>query len=115
MRISDWSSDVCFFRSTYNGLVTLKNRTSEAWSDIDVQLKRRYDLIPNLMETVKGYAAQEKEVFTKVTEARAKAMQAQTLGNRKSVVSGKRVSVRVDHGGRRIIKKKKQQNTRKKK
>lgn len=68
--------------ATYNGLVTLKNRTNEAWSDIDVQLKRRYELIPNLMETVKGYAAQEKEVFTKVTEARAKAMQAQTLGDK---------------------------------
>ena len=68
--------------ATYNGLITLKNRTNEAWSDIDVQLKRRYDLIPNLMETVKGYAAQEKEVFTKVTEARAKAMQAQGLGDK---------------------------------
>lgn len=63
--------------ATYNRLVALKNRTDEAWSDIDVQLKRRYDLIPNLIETVKGYAKQEQEVFTKVTEARAKAMQAQ--------------------------------------
>ena len=62
---------------TYNSLVTLKNRAEEAWSDIDVQLKRRYDLIPNLIETVKGYAKQEKEVFTKVTEARAAAMNAQ--------------------------------------
>jgi len=60
----------------YNGLVVLKNRCDEAWSDIDIQLKRRYDLIPNLIETVKGYAKQEKEVFTKVTEARASAMQA---------------------------------------
>lgn len=60
----------------YNGLVVLKNRCEEAWSDIDIQLKRRYDLIPNLIETVKGYAKQEKEVFTKVTEARATAMQA---------------------------------------
>jgi LemA protein len=59
---------------TYNGLVTLKNRVDEAWSDIDVQLKRRYDLIPNLVNTVKGYAAHEKEVFEKVTEARARAM-----------------------------------------
>ena len=46
---------------TYNRLITLKNRAKEAWSDIDVQLKRRYDLIPNLVETVKGYAAHEKQ------------------------------------------------------
>jgi len=58
----------------YNGLIRLKNRVDEAWSDIDVQLKRRYDLIPNLINTVKGYAAHEKEVFEKVTEARTKAM-----------------------------------------
>ncbi|MFZ2193872.1 MAG: LemA family protein [Candidatus Moraniibacteriota bacterium] len=60
----------------YNGLITLKNRVDEAWSDIDVQLKRRYDLIPNLINTVKGYAAHEKEVFEKVTEARTRAMNA---------------------------------------
>lgn len=60
----------------YNGLVRLRNRVSEAWSDIDVQLKRRYDLIPNLVSTVKGYAAHESGVFEKVTEARANAMQA---------------------------------------
>jgi len=58
----------------YNSLVKLKNRAKEAWSDIDVQLKRRYDLIPNLVETVKGYAAHEKELFEKVTLARAAAM-----------------------------------------
>lgn len=63
----------------YNGLVALKNRTEEAWSDIDVQLKRRYDLIPNLVNTVKGYAAHESGVFEKVTEARTKAMQAGTV------------------------------------
>jgi len=61
---------------TYNGLITLKNRVDEAWSDIDVQLKRRYDLIPNLINTVKGYATHEKEVFEKVTEARTRAMNA---------------------------------------
>lgn len=61
----------------YNGLITLRNRTQEAWSDIDVQLKRRYDLIPNLVETVKGYAAHEKQLFENVTQARAQAMQAQ--------------------------------------
>jgi len=65
--------------SAYNRLVTLKNRAKEAWADIDVQLKRRYDLIPNLVETVKGYAAHERELFEKVTEARTKAMGAQTL------------------------------------
>ena len=61
----------------YNGLITLKNRTKEAWSDIDVQLKRRYDLIPNLVKVVQGYAKQEKEVFENVTKARATAISAQ--------------------------------------
>lgn len=64
--------------AVFNGLVRLKNRTEEAWSDIDVQLKRRHDLIPNLVETVKAYAAHEKEVFEKVTQARAAAMGAKT-------------------------------------
>ena len=63
----------------YNRLITLRNRTKEAWSDIDVQLKRRYNLIPNLVETVKGYATHEREVFQKVTEARTKAMDAGTV------------------------------------
>ncbi|MFA5432579.1 MAG: LemA family protein [Candidatus Paceibacterota bacterium] len=58
----------------YNGLITLRNRVKEAFSDIDVQLKRRYDLIPNLIETVKGYASHEKETFNMVIEARSKAM-----------------------------------------
>ncbi|HBI33932.1 MAG TPA: hypothetical protein DEA43_04050 [Candidatus Moranbacteria bacterium] len=60
----------------YNSLVTLKNRVDEAWSDIDVQLKRRYDLIPNLINTVKGYATHEKELFERVTAARTAAMSA---------------------------------------
>lgn len=60
----------------YNGLIRLKNRVDEAWSDIDVQLKRRHDLIPNLVSTVKGYAAHEKELFEKVTQARAQAISA---------------------------------------
>ncbi|MDP2637285.1 MAG: LemA family protein [bacterium] len=64
---------------TYNRFVTLRMRTREAFSDIDVQLKRRYDLIPNLVETVKGYAQHEKGVFEKVTEARTKAMGAQGM------------------------------------
>ena len=63
----------------YNGLVKLKNRAKEAWADIDVQLKRRYNLIPNLVETVKGYASHEKEVFQKVTEARTRAMGATSV------------------------------------
>ena len=66
---------------SYNRLVTLKNRAKEAWADIDVQLKRRYDLIPNLVETVKGYAAHEREVFEKVTEARARAISAEKEGD----------------------------------
>lgn len=62
-----------FFIATYNSLTKLKNYIRESWSDVDVQLKRRYDLIPNLVETVKGYATHEKTVFEKVTEARNRA------------------------------------------
>ena len=62
----------------YNGLIRRRYRVKEAWSDIDVQLKRRYDLIPNLVETVKGYMTHERTVFEKVTEARTKAMGAGT-------------------------------------
>ena len=70
---------VLWFILTYNRLVVLKNRAKEAWSDIDVQLKRRYNLIPNLVETVKGYAVHERELFENVTKARAQAMQAQSI------------------------------------
>ena len=66
----------------YNGLVKLRSRAKEAFSDIEVQLKRRHDLIPNLVETVKGYAAHEREVFERVTEARSKAMGAKTIGEK---------------------------------
>ena len=65
--------------ATYNGFITLKNRAEEAWSDISVQLKRRYDLIPNLVETVKGYATHEKEAFENVTKARSAAMGAEGM------------------------------------
>lgn len=68
---------VLWLIAVYNGLIKLKNRTNEAWSDIDVQLKRRYNLIPNLVETVKGYAKHERELFEKVTQARTAAMGAQ--------------------------------------
>jgi LemA protein len=64
----------------YNSLVRAKVRTDEAWSDITVQLKRRYDLIPNLVNTVQGYAKHEKSVFEEVTKARADALGAQTVG-----------------------------------
>lgn len=64
---------------SYNGFIRLNNRTDEAWADIDVQLKRRYDLIPNLIETVKGYATHEREAFENVTKARAAALGAQTV------------------------------------
>jgi len=65
---------VLFIWTTYNGLVDLRVRVNEAWSDIDVQMRRRYDLIPNLVETVKGYAKHESGTFERVVEARNKAM-----------------------------------------
>lgn len=66
---------VIYFISLYNKFVSLTQRTKEAWADIDVQLKRRYDLIPNLIETVKGYAAHERETLESVTQARTTATQ----------------------------------------
>ncbi len=77
--------------SSFNGLVRARNRAKEAWSDIDVQLKRRYDLIPNLVETVKGYAAHEKDALEKVINARAKAMGVQGVaakGEAENMLSG---------------------------
>ena len=82
---------ILWLAGTYNGLIKLKNRAKEAWADIDVQLKRRYDLIPNLVEIVKGYAVHEKEVFEKVTEARTRAMGAETIkekGEAENFLSG---------------------------
>ena len=76
---------------TYNGLVTLRQRCRQAFSDIDVQLKQRHDLIPNLVETVKGYAAHERGTFEAVTQARANAINAQTPADQaqaENVLSG---------------------------
>lgn len=71
---------VLWLIGAYNGLIAARNRTDEAWSDIDVQMKRRYDLIPNLVESVKGYIKQEKEVLENVTTARANAIAAGEKG-----------------------------------
>jgi LemA protein len=68
---------VLIFIGVNNSMIGARNRVDEAWSGIDVQLKRRHDLVPNLVETVKGYATHERETFQKVTEARAEAMKAQ--------------------------------------
>ena len=81
---------------SYNKFVTLINHAKEAWSDIDVQLKRRYDLIPNLVNTVKGYAAHETEAFENVTKARAMAMGAQNIvdkGKTENMLTGALKSV----------------------
>ncbi|MEK7529799.1 MAG: LemA family protein [Patescibacteria group bacterium] len=74
-----------FFLFLYNALVTRRNRVDESWSDIDVQLKRRHDLIPNLIASVKGYTTHERETLESVTQARANAMQAQSSGNPKAL------------------------------
>ncbi len=67
---------IIWFVAAFNGFVTLRNRAKEAWADIEVQLKRRYDLIPNLVNTVKGYATHESTAFENVSKARSEAMQA---------------------------------------
>jgi LemA protein len=75
----------------YNSLITLRNRCDNAWSQVDVQLRRRYDLIPNLVETVKGYAKHESGVFERVTQARSAAVNAQTVkaqGEADNVLTG---------------------------
>lgn len=78
---------VIVFFAMYNGLVRLRVRVDEAWSDITVQLKRRADLIPNLIETVKGYAAHEKQVFQDVTEARANVLNAAEKGPKEAAAA----------------------------
>lgn len=72
---------IAFVVGIYNGLVRLRNQVKNAWSQIDVQLKRRHDLIPNLVETVKGYAKHEQETLQNVIEARSKAVSAQGIDN----------------------------------
>ena len=82
---------LAFVMMAYNALVQLRVRADSAWSDIDVQLKRRHDLIPNLVETVKGYAAHERGTFEAVTQARANAINAQTPADQaqaENVLSG---------------------------
>jgi len=72
---------VIYYIAKRNSIIASRNRVDESWSGIDVQLKRRHDLVPNLVETVKGYATHEKETFEKVTQARADAMSAESVGD----------------------------------
>ncbi len=81
-----------------NGIIASRNRVDEAWSGIDVQLKRRHDLVPNLVEAVKGYATHERETFEKVTQARSQAMAAQSVGETgqaESALSGALGNLRI--------------------
>jgi len=73
--------------AVYNGLIKLRNRTDESWSDIDVQLKRRHDLIPNLVNSVKGYMTHEKELLENITKARSNAIAAQESGDTAALAS----------------------------
>src|SRR3989449_3549747 len=88
---------VLFVVAAYNGLVRLRNRIDESWSQIDVQLRRRYDLIPNLVETVKGYAAHERELFQHVTEARTRGMEASSVESQASAEN------QLTHGLRQLL------------
>src|ERR1700709_631108 len=72
---------VLYFIAKRNSIIASRNRVDESWSGIDVQLKRRHDLVPNLVETVKGYAEHESQVFEKTSQARAEAMSAQGVGD----------------------------------
>ena len=79
---------IAFVIAQYNKLVRLRNQAEEAWAQIDVQLRRRHDLIPNLVETVKGYAEHERGVFEAVTEARARAVSAGSVGEKAQAEAG---------------------------
>ena len=72
---------VLFVISIYNSLIQLRNRVKNAWSQIDVQLKRRHDLIPNLIQTVKGYMTHEREIMENITKYRSQAMDAKSVGD----------------------------------
>src|SRR5436305_14010619 len=76
---------VVYVAVVFNGFIRKRNRTQEAWAQIDVELKRRHDLIPNLIETVKGYAAHERQTFESVTQARAAAVTASTSGDPRQI------------------------------
>jgi LemA protein len=78
---------VAWFAGMYNSLIRLRNQVKNAWSQIDVQLKRRHDLIPNLIETVKGYMAHERETLENITKARSQAMIADTVGEKSKAES----------------------------
>lgn len=82
---------ILFLIFKYNGFISLRNRAKEAWADIDVQLKRRYDLIPNLVNAVNGYASHESSVFEKVTEARANSINAEGSGNKVAIAEAENV------------------------
>ncbi len=73
---------IFYFVSIYNSLIGLRNRVKNAWSQIDVQLKRRHDLIPNLIETVKGYMTHERQIMENITKFRSQAMEANTVGEK---------------------------------
>ncbi|HZK16570.1 MAG TPA: LemA family protein [Solirubrobacterales bacterium] len=79
---------VLYYIAKRNSIIASRNRVDESWSGIDVQLKRRHDLVPNLVETVKGYATHEKETFEKVTQARADAMSAHSVADTSKAESG---------------------------
>jgi len=79
---------VSYFLGIYNSLVQLRNAVKNGWSQIDVQLKRRHDLIPNLVETAKGYMKHERETFEKITEARSKAMGAESVADKSKAEGG---------------------------
>ncbi|MCL6494198.1 MAG: LemA family protein [Ignavibacterium sp.] len=89
---------ILFFVSIYNALIRLRNQVKNAWSQIDVQLKRRHDLIPNLIETVKGYMTHERQIMENITKYRSQAMNAQTVGEKaqaESLLSGALGQLRV--------------------
>lgn len=89
---------ILFFVSIYNALIRLRNQVKNAWAQIDVQLKRRHDLIPNLIETVKGYMTHERQIMENITKYRSQAINAQTVGEKaqaESLLSGALGQLRI--------------------